>query len=491
MRIGIRPQVALALAGLLVAAFAPLFFASASLTQATLEGVRASAALAEGRAIGRHVQEARRDEGRGEAALREALDEEIRAGAAAAIVVYDAAGAPLARGGEVAALRAFPSAVAKDAVAVDVASTAPSKLAVVTVSGARGAVVVAVRTDVERGRAAPLVRLVGLYTATVAVALLVFAYFAITRLVVRPIDAISGAARRVAEGARTLDVPREGGRELVELGESLAAMTAKLRADEERMRQQIDELEQRAHELRDAQASLVRSERLASVGRLAAGLAHEIGNPIAALLGIEELLLEGAVDDSERDDFVRRMRVETERVHRILRDLLDFARPASPALGASSIEAPGDLVLAARAVAALVRPQRTFRDVELSLALPDEPVVTTLAEERAVQVMLNLVMNAADAVVGKGHVTLSVAREGERATLVVEDDGPGVAPTVASRLFEPFATTKEVGRGTGLGLAVCRGLVEAAGGTIRVDEAHAPGARFVVELPTARAGAAS
>ena len=105
-------------------------------------------------------------------------------------------------------------------------------------------------------------------------------------------------------------------------------------ADEERMRQQIDELERRAHELRDAQASLVRSERLASVGRLAAGLAHEIGNPIAALMGIEDLLLEGAIDEAEQKDFVRRMRAETERIHRILRDLLDFARPASGVEGA-------------------------------------------------------------------------------------------------------------------------------------------------------------
>jgi signal transduction histidine kinase len=103
-----------------------------------------------------------------------------------------------------------------------------------------------------------------------------------------------------------------------------------------------------------------------------------------------------------------------------------------------------------------------------------------------VQVVLNLVLNAADAVGAGGHVRIAAERGGLGVRLSVEDDGPGIDPNVRNRLFEPFVTTKEVGKGTGLGLAVCRGLVESIGGSIVLDETVTRGARFVVELPAAR-----
>jgi len=185
-----------------------------------------------------------------------------------------------------------------------------------------------VRTDLATTPSTALVRLFALYTGIVALALLVFAYISMTRLVVEPIDRLSRAARRVAEGARRLEAPRGGALELVELGTSLTQMTAKLLAEEEALRAKIAEVERYAEDLARAQERLVRSERLASVGRLAAGLAHEIGNPIAAILGFEELLLQGGLDEADQRDFLVRMKRETERIHRILRDLLDFARPA-------------------------------------------------------------------------------------------------------------------------------------------------------------------
>jgi signal transduction histidine kinase len=106
-----------------------------------------------------------------------------------------------------------------------------------------------------------------------------------------------------------------------------------------------------------------------------------------------------------------------------------------------------------------------------------------LGREQLVQVVLNLVLNAADAVGSGGHVRITAAAAPNGVRLAVEDDGPGVAPHVRDRLFEPFVTTKEVGKGTGLGLAVCRGLVEAVAGTIQLDPNTPKGARFVIELP--------
>jgi signal transduction histidine kinase len=211
-------------------------------------------------------------------------------------------------------------------------------------------------------------------------------------------------------------------------------------------------------------------------------LAHEIGNPIAALLGLEDLLLQGGLTEDEQQDFLKRIKSETERIHRVLRDLLDFARPAAAAQVGD--DKPGDVSEAIADVVALVRPQRSFRQVDLRVhAEPDLPRVA-LGNERLMQVLLNLLMNAADATEGKGVVTLTAQRSSTGVQLAVEDDGPGIDPAVRPRLFEPFVTTKEVGKGTGLGLAVCRGLVESAHGTIQSDESHERGARFVVELPS-------
>jgi signal transduction histidine kinase len=339
------------------------------------------------------------------------------------------------------------------------------------------------RTDDDATHGAPLLRLLALYTGLFALALLTFAYIALTRLIVRPLDSISAAARRVAGGARNFDVPKTGPAELTGLASSLSDMTAKLRADEQRMRDQIEELERRAQKLREAQDRLVRSERLASVGRLAAGLAHEIGNPIAALLGLEDLLIAGGLEPSEEKDFLARMRKETERIHHVLRGLLDFARPGSA--DADEGGKPGSIADAVSDVVALVRPQRTFRDVDLRVEADETLPNVTLGNERIMQVLLNLLMNAADAAGPKGKVTLKANRKGDHVQVVVEDDGPGIDDAIRERLFEPFATTKEVGKGTGLGLAVCRGLIESARGTIRVDEGFHPGARFIVELPIA------
>jgi two-component system, NtrC family, sensor kinase len=477
--LGIRLQIVLALSGLLLLAFVPLFVAVASLTRATVRAEREASARSIGRAVAAHVEEARRT--RTPRELRALLDHEIGVGGVTALGVYDEHGEAVFRVGEPDTASALPAMVPGGIERMRQVVTARGPALEVAVPGPSGTVAAVVRTDADAGSGTPLFGLLGLYTGLFALALLTFAYIALTRLIVRPLDAISSAARRVAAGARGFDVPARGPSELRSLGESLSEMTAKLRADEQRMRDQIDELERRAQKLREAQDRLVRTERLASVGRLSAGLAHEIGNPIAALLGLEDLLLQGGLSDEEHHDFLKRIKSETERIHRVLRDLLDFARPAAAAKGGG--DKPGDVSEAIADVVALVRPQRSFREVELHVeADPDLPRVT-LGNERLMQVLLNLLLNAADAALVKGVVTLSAQRSAAGVRLTVEDNGPGIDPAVRERLFEPFVTTKEVGKGTGLGLAVCRGLVESARGTIQLDESYEKGARFVVELP--------
>lgn len=479
VRPGLRLQILLLLGGLLVAAFLPLFFAVSTYARYTLREVRETTARALGRAIAGQVVEARAR--RPAAELGPLLGAHVGPTGVLAIALLDGEGHAVTSVGEPSALSAV-GAVDVSKEAVRRLTTSHGRALAVVVPDPGGAVVAVLRVDEEASRVEPLVRLSGLYMGLVALALLVLSYFALTRLIVGPLDKLSRAARRVAAGARVLEVPRAGPRELVELGEGLRIMTERLLAEEEALRKKIDEVERATQSLRETQDRLVRSERLASVGRLAAGLAHEVGNPITAMIGMQDLLLEGGLEEGEQRDFIARMRKETDRISAILRDLLAFARPA--ASGPTAPSEPGNVESAVYDTVTLVTPQKAMREVELSVDVhPDLPEVS-LSSEHLVQVLLNLLLNAADACAAGGTVTVTASRSAEGVRLVVEDDGPGVAADVRDRLFEPFVTTKDVGKGTGLGLAVCRGLVEAAGGSIQLDERHAPGARFVVELPT-------
>ena len=201
-------------------------------------------------------------------------------------------------------LGTFASSIPSDRIdprreAIHHLTTVHGRALAVVVPDAQGAVVAILRTDEESSRVEPLVRLSGLYMGLVALGLLVVSYFALTRFIVAPLDALSRAAQRVATGARRLEVPPSGARELVELGASLRTMTERLISEEEALRNKVAEVERTTTSLREAQDHLVRSEQLASVGRLAAGLAHEVGNPIAAIMGMQDLLLEGGLDEAE------------------------------------------------------------------------------------------------------------------------------------------------------------------------------------------------
>jgi two-component system, NtrC family, sensor kinase len=486
---GLRTQIVLALAGLMLLAFVPLFFAVASLTRATLRGAREESARALGRVVAAEIGEANRA---GDASLlANRLSSEVGEGGVAAIAVYDAQGKMTASAGDEAELRTMhaPSMPAGEG-ALTVRGASGRALDIVVPEGG-GAVVARLRTDDDVDRAVPLVRLVALYMITFALALLVFAYFALTRLIVRPLEGLVRAADRVATAHTVLAVPRSGAREIVELGQSVSAMTARLIADETTLKNKVAELTRTTERLTETRAQLVRSERLASVGRLSAGIAHEIGNPIAAILGLEDLLLDGDLPPETARDFIVRMKRETERIHGVVRDLLDFARPEKVEPTSGGTPEPSKVSEVVADAIALVRPQRAFKAVTIETDLEVGPLRVGLSAARLTQVLLNLLLNAGDAASAnhasaKSVVTVRAKRTGDSVRIEVEDTGPGIAEALRETLFEPFVTTKDVGTGTGLGLAVCRGIVESCGGEIDLDEAFTGGARFVVSLPAAK-----
>ncbi len=304
----------------------------------------------------------------------------------------------------------------------------------------------------------------------------VFGYFLFRRNVVDPIRRIGEATQAIAGGKFGTPVPGDAPAELAELAEHLNLMSEALAAYRARTAEQLASLETANADLRRTQEALVRSEKLASVGRLAAGLAHELGNPLAAVRGYVEIL---ASNPGHRDasDITRRAQVEVERMHRLLRNLLDFAR-------ADETE-PGDVdvVQLIEEGANTVRHQVSFRGVELSLRV--DPVPHVRGEVTKLhQVLVNLLLNAADA--GARRIEMGARVDKNDVLLSVTDDGEGIAPEHLSRLFEPFFTTRPPGKGTGLGLAIAHRIVEQHGGRIEVQSERGRGSRFTLRLPASR-----
>jgi signal transduction histidine kinase len=299
-------------------------------------------------------------------------------------------------------------------------------------------------------------------------------------LVVRPLVGLARQVRRMEETDYAepfvvigTDEPRELGEALERLRRGVLEERARLRhlneALEERVRERTAALAATQHELSEA-------ERLASVGRLAGGVAHEINNPAGVILGRASFLRTVAVEtggDAELVDDLVVIERQAERIRQITGSLLRFARAST------GVHAPLDLADVARDALALVRLEARSRGVVLVDTLAACP--RTGDAQALEQVAYNLLRNAVHA--AKGEVRVGTGPDG----LVVEDDGAGIPTEHLARIFEPFFTTKPPGEGTGLGLAVAHGIVAEHGGRLLADNRPGGGARFRVTLPAAPA----
>lgn len=336
---------------------------------------------------------------------------------------------------------------------------------------------------------------IAIIIALVAVEVGIFALYGrtlVTRLVLRPLARVMDTADAVADGNLGARAPDADTRDFATLAERLNRMTDRLL---------------------DAQSQLVRSEKLASIGRLAAGVAHEVGNPLGAIGTYVEVLRRRGADAEVTAGLTR----ELERVDRIVRSLLDYARPQEDPL------APVDAAAVVRGAWELLRAQGAFRPVKVELDVaPDVPRIMGRAHVLE-QALVNLLLNAVDATPAGGGIVIGARRwsyepghartkretdpgyasfargTAERrparvefvagqpgALLFVADSGPGVASADREKIFEPFYTTKEPGRGTGLGLAIVARSVHEMGGVVWVDGAREGGAAFKMFFPESR-----
>ena len=300
-----------------------------------------------------------------------------------------------------------------------------------------------------------------------------FGWFLLRRNVVAPLRRISDATARIAGGDFLAPVPSDAPVELADLAGALARMGAALASYQANTAEQLNSLEEANRELRLAQDALVRTEKLASVGRLAAGLAHELGNPLAAVRGYLELVVSNP-DASENEEVLRRAQFDVERMHQLLRNLLDFAR--------SDESAPADLAVDDLVAEAFrtVEHQVAFRGIAVRVKAGEAGVVHAEAGKLH-QMLVNLLLNAAES--GARKVMLEAGRTGSEVWIAVEDDGEGIAAENIPRLFEPFFTTRPPGEGTGLGLATAFRVMEQHRGRIEVRSELHRGSRFVCFFP--------
>jgi signal transduction histidine kinase len=332
-------------------------------------------------------------------------------------------------------------------------------------------------------------KLILFYMITGAVIALLLGYFAVSRTVVRPLARVTRAVERVATGDLEIQVPIDGSGEIIELGQNFNRMTRTLRDQRQELDEQLDALRKSSIDLKATQDRLIRAAKLASVGTLAAGVAHEIGNPIAGVLGLLDTL-EGEVVPEQAIKHRALIKKEIGRIDKIIEELLAYARPAKSGSVGVGHCAPGKVM---EHVQSLLGAQRLFDKIDLVVDL-ETGLEVAMSPDDMTQLMVNLLLNAGQAMEGKGVVKITaekidgwcpalsvVARSAVRIT--VTDDGSGIDPGIADRIFDPFFTMRKSSQGSGLGLAICQSICDRAGAEIAVDREFTKGARFIITVP--------
>jgi signal transduction histidine kinase len=288
-----------------------------------------------------------------------------------------------------------------------------------------------------------------------------------SRLITRPLERLYQATKVVAQGKFDIQLSSSSRDEIADLSQSFNQMTS--------------ELDSREKALKSAQAALVQSEKMSAFGQLGAGIAHEIKNPLAGILGLTQLSLRKIEKESPLAKNLSIIEKETNRCTTIIQNLLKFARQEKVAFE------PVEINGVARDAMAIVEHQLEMHKVKLNQDLAsDLPMISGNANQIQ-QVLINLMINAQQAMQGNpGEVTVTTANHNAGMIHVcVGDTGPGIPEELQAKIFEPFFTTKEVGKGTGLGLSVSYGIIKEHNGKINVESSPDKGTEFRISLPVA------
>ena len=321
--------------------------------------------------------------------------------------------------------------------------------------------------------------------------LTIVGFYRIFHLYLRPIERMVNQAETYGDDEDFFFTFRREDNELNRLSKSLNRMLGRIAADRQTLQENVTSLAQANTDLKKAQNDIIHAEKMASIGRLAAGVAHEIGNPIGIVLGYLDLLKQRDLDPADREDFLRRSEMEIQRINKVIRQLLDLARPRP------SLPEELSVNVIIQDFIAGINAQPILSDIQIKTGLQAERDKIFGDSDQLRQVLLNIIINAADAIhesTGNagGAIIISTANtNGPQpsrdtwVTIEIHDNGPGIAPEQLSNIFDPFFSTKEPGKGTGLGLAVSYTIMEKMGGTITVQSRTDEGTTFTLKMPLA------
>jgi two-component system NtrC family sensor kinase len=353
-----------------------------------------------------------------------------------------------------------------------------------------------------------------------AVVLIVFGSFLLSRVLVTPLKELVQLTQKISEGDFSQKIEVHSRNEIGQLISSFNRMIERLKENQESLNNHLDSLETANLQLKQAQEELIRTEKLASIGRFAAGVAHEVGNPLGAILGYTGIMLKNGIEREESKDYLRRIEKEIERINRIVRELLDFSRPSKFEIRDLEVNKVVENTLS------LISYQKNFRNIQTRLNLqPNLPMIKG-DESQLSQVLINIILNGADAMPDGGTLEIQSEdyivgdsfpspsrvprpyarrRKGDPAELDyfhlrktdpiaalltkfsrgdrlvrirISDTGVGIKKEDLERIFDPFFTTKSPDKGTGLGLSISLRIVESMGGEIRVESDLGKGSTF-------------
>ncbi len=306
--------------------------------------------------------------------------------------------------------------------------------------------------------------------------------FALSRIVVNPINRLLTATEKITGGQYGQRLNVSGSAEIARLATAFNEMASALNTKDIQVSEQMAALEQANSNLRLAREETLQTEKMASIGLLAAGMAHEIGTPLASIMGYAELSAGEQPDNDVIQDFARRITEDCFRIDRIVRGLLDFSRPRTPSGEFADVR---EVVVS---TVDLLTRQGALKQLHLRMSIGDVLLPARCDQHQLQQVVLNVLLNSRDATPANGSITVRAEQVDDTIRLDVIDSGTGISEEALKHIFDPFFTTKPPGKGTGLGLAISARIIEGFGGRITVASKVGEGSCFSIWLPLSRVG---
>ena len=334
---------------------------------------------------------------------------------------------------------------------------------------------------------APIKKMRPIFFAYLVINILIFGVIGFTRLVhlvIRPIQHLAQLAdSRTNQNDTAFFTGGQWG-EFTQLSLSLNQLVSRIDGDKQQLQSTVLSLKKANEELQTNRDEMIRTEKLASIGRLSAGLAHEIGNPLGIIQGYIELLSDNSLTTDERKEFSGKIIQELDRINTLIRSLLDLSRTQTV-----SAATPVDIHNLLQDIVETIRIRKTSFNIDYQTRFSAANSTVLLDNDGLRQVFLNCILNAIDAIeeqtaISKGKIVLeTVNGVDDTISISISDNGIGLSEEHFDSVFDPFFTTKEVGKGTGLGLAVTHNMIKSAGGTLNFSAKEGEGATITITLP--------